>query len=204
LRQEQRNYCNAEEIQDVSQEGHQDSLVSEWIAGNSMKIDVAAHPDGRCAATPKESTLEPALTGDSRLAEAECRTSVGLKKAVSFEPCAGVFGVLFIPAPRATETKTITPVIHVLHEACFARSGKLARQNDLQVTDSTLLEIVTASIAIELRSSRRRHADNVGGLVEQRVNRCIVSNKDLITDNTCFRFSPEAPVDRLTARNQFD
>ena len=110
----------------------------------------------------------------------------------------------FIPAPRATETKTITPVIHVLHEACFARSGKLARQNDLQVTDSTLLEIVTASIAIELRSSRRRHADNVGGLVEQRVNRCVISNKDLITDNTCFRFSPEAPVDRLTARNQFD
>ncbi len=128
----------------------------------------------------------------------------GLKKAVSFKPCAGIFGILFIPAPRAAETKTVSPVIHVSHEPCSARSGKLACQNDLQVTHGTLLEIVTARIAFELRSSCRRHADNVGDFVKHGVNRCVVSNKDPVTDNTCFRFCPETPVNRMTAGYHFD
>lgn len=131
-------------------------------------------------------------------------TSVGLKKAVSFEPCAGIFGILFIPAPRAAETKTVSPAIHVSHEPCPARSGKLACQNDLQVTHGTLLEIVTARIAFELRSSCRRQADIVGDFVKQGVNRCVVSNKDPVTDNTCFRFCPETPVNRMTAGYHFD
>ena len=132
------------------------------------------------------------------------RATVRLHEAALTEPSFSIFGVFVEPATRAAETKTVTPIIHVLHEPFHAGSGQLVRQHDLQVADGRLFEIVATRIAFEVGPSIPRHADDVAGLVKQGMNWRIASDKDPIAHNARFRLAPETAVYRLLVRNQFD
>ena len=78
-----------------------------------------------------------------------------------------IFGIGFEPVAGTAKAKTVTPAIHVGHDACAADTLDVVRQQDLQVTHGGFLEIVTAGIPVEAAATLAIHANDVAGLVQE-------------------------------------
>ena len=113
------------------------------------------------------------------------------------EPRACIVRVAVEPARRAAAAETVSPGVHVLHQARPADTCKLIGEEDLQETDRGFLEVVTACVAIEAGAPLIAHANDVTGLVQYRMQRRVSTTKYLPADNPRLRLSPEAATNRF-------
>lgn len=125
-------------------------------------------------------TRRPSLAADDPLIE---------------QPQPRVFGVLLEPLARRTQAERIAPVIQVAKRALAPTATDLVGEQHLQVTDATFLEVVATRIGIEPGAAFGGHADVVAGLVQQRMQRRVASDEDLVAHQPGFAFTPEAAGD---------
>ncbi len=78
-----------------------------------------------------------------------------------------ILGITLEPVATGTETKAVSPGIHVEHEPVTTDTVDLVGQNDLQVAHRGFFEIVSTRIAIQPDAPVFRHADQMTGFVEQ-------------------------------------
>ena len=68
--------------------------------------------------------------------------------------------------------------------------SRISRDN-LQVANGGFLEIIAAGIGVETSAPCVRHADDVRGLVQHRVQRSVVADEDAFAGDTGLRRTPE-------------
>lgn len=78
-----------------------------------------------------------------------------------------ILGIGFEPVASPAKAKTVTPAIHIGHDACAADALDVVRKQDLQETHGGFLQIVTAGIPVEAGATLTIHANDVAGLVQE-------------------------------------
>lgn len=106
-----------------------------------------------------------------------------------------ILGVLFEPVPRVAEPETVAPGIHIQHQAIPPDPIDMVRQQDLQITYGRFLQVIATGVAIETISSLPIHANDVTGLMQERVHRRIRPHVDRTLHHPGFRVTPEAAPD---------
>ena len=104
---------------------------------------------------------------------------------------AGILSVLLKPVLRTTETKTVSPGIHIRHQPVSPDALDVVSQQDLQVADRRFFQVIATRIAVETVASLSIHADNMTGLVQKRMHRRISPNEHGPAHYTGFGISPE-------------
>ncbi len=117
-----------------------------------------------------------------------------------------IVGIGLKPVTRIAEPKTVTPGIHIRHQAITTDILNIVRKDNLQVTNGRLLKVITACITIKIITPLAIHADDMAGLMQERMYRCISSNKDSPSHNASFGFAPEAASNGCAIRldNKFE
>lgn len=111
----------------------------------------------------------------------------------------GVLGIVLKPLEGVSQAKTVTPRIHVSHDASASCTFDVVGEQNLQVAHSRFLKIVTARIAVEAVSTRTIHTDDVTGFVQERVQRCVLSDENRSANNTRLRIAPETAAYLFTS-----
>jgi len=78
-----------------------------------------------------------------------------------------IFGVSLEPVSGISQPKTVTPRIHVEHQAVSANAFDMVRQHKLQEANGRFLKIVAACITYKTATSVPGHTDDMTRLVEQ-------------------------------------
>ena len=108
-----------------------------------------------------------------------------------------IFGILIIPTTCITQAKAIAPRVHIRHKAIAPHILEEISQQNLQVADGSFLKVVATRVAIELRAPGTIHAYHVAGLVQERMDWGVRTNKHTMTNNARFAVTPETACDAL-------
>lgn len=119
------------------------------------------------------------------------------QKTLIYKKFPGIFRVLLEPPARASETETVAPRVHILHQAFPANSVDMIGQHDLQVTNGGLLEIIAARVTIKPLATIGCHAYDVATFVQQRMNGRVASHMNCLAYDSGFGVPPKAARDRL-------
>lgn len=102
----------------------------------------------------------------------------------------GIFSVTGKPGSGRTQREVVTPGIHVFETPLHRIVRQLFGHQALQVTDGVFFNIRATRIGIKTSPTLCRHADEVGRLVESRVNRRVTTKVKTIADQAGLWLSP--------------
>ena len=84
-------------------------------------------------------------------------------------------------------------------QALAADARQFVGKHDLQVADRRFLEIIAAGVPVKFPPALGIHTDDVAGLVEHRVHRCIRPQVHTSADDAGLGLAPETPGNRRVA-----
>jgi len=118
------------------------------------------------------------------------------------EPVTRLAAVAGEPRAGRAFAKAVAPGIHVGQAALASEGRQICRQQSLEVADGAFLVVVAAGIRVEAVAPRRIHADVMGELVQQRMNRRVRSEAEMVPDEPGLGLSPEGARDGLARRDR--
>lgn len=74
--------------------------------------------------------------------------------------------VILEPVSSVSQAKTVTPRIHIPHEASTPDALNVISQNDLQITNGRFLKVISARVTIQTHAPVCRHTDDMTGFME--------------------------------------
>lgn len=123
-------------------------------------------------------------------ARAPGRGVIRIDELVTAQPGVGVRSVLLEPGAGGTESKCVTPFIHVAQHAITTEAPDLVREQDLQTADAVLLLVIAARVRVEARAPLGRHAHEVRRLVQDGMEWGVEAREQTIVPQARFAFAP--------------
>ena len=111
---------------------------------------------------------------------------------MALEPLPRVLRVPLEPGSRRAEPEGVSPGVHVGGGAFAPELGELVRQDDLQVTNAVFLGIVAARVRVDRAPTLAVGTDEMTGLVQRRMDRCLGLHEDPLPDDSGLGRSPMA------------
>src|ERR1700676_196903 len=107
---------------------------------------------------------------------------VRIEQAVPHQPIPRILCILIKPLRGTSQPERVAPLIHVAAHPFAADVRQRLRQYDLQITDRILFRMVAAGIGIQPGAPLRRHANEMGGLVQHGMHWRVEARKDSRSD----------------------
>ena len=114
---------------------------------------------------------------------------------------ARVLSIRLEPGAGGAEAKAIAPAVHVEKSTLATESLDVVGEQQLQVADRILLDVFAAGFGVEHLAAFAIHADDVAGLVQQRMYRRIGACVDPSAEHAGLGWLPIAAWDRLAVVN---
>jgi len=108
-----------------------------------------------------------------------------------------IIGILFEPRTRTAQAETVAPGIHVSQEPFLPYTIDVVGEQNLKVTNSGFFKIATTGIPVKPATPFTIHANDMAGLVQERVDRCIRPHEYRMPDNPRLGITPEAAGNRF-------
>ena len=121
---------------------------------------------------------------------------------MSVEPQLRILRVLGKPLGRASQAKTVAPLIHIPAHPLLADIRQRPGEQNLQIAHGAFLRIVAARIGVEPGAPLGGHADEVRALMQHGMQRRVEARVDFRSDQAGLAFSPIRTRDDLLGRHQ--